>query len=142
MKKLKKGIALTLIMCVLCSIGAAAGGPNITVRAANGYLSGVSYTFDIDLDTGYVMYDAQTEGVTGVSNVYVAIVIQRYINGQWVNVPGSFLSKTTSSSNVVTVGSSRYVEKGYWYRSQATFVATKNGTQTRLVQNSDQYWYN
>lgn len=141
MQKLKKSIALTLIMCLFCTIGAAATGPEITVRASNGYLSGVSYTFDIDLDTGYVMYDAQTEGVTGVSNVYVAIVIQRNINGKWVNVPGSFLSKS-SNSEFVTVGSARYVEKGYWYRSQATFVATKNGTQTKEVKNSDQYWYN
>lgn len=142
MRKFKKSIALALIVGMICSIGAAAAGPIITVRGTNGHLSGVSYTFDFDVDTGYVIYDATTEGVTGVSNVYVAIVIQRYVNGQWVNVPGSFLSKTTSTYDIVSVASSRYVEKGYWYRSQATFVATKNGTQTRLVQNSDQYWYN
>lgn len=35
-----------------------------------------------------------------------------------------------------------YVYKGYWYRTQATYIVTLNGQQYKIVNNSDQYWYN
>lgn len=73
--------------------------------------------------------------------MYVATVIQRRVNGVWVNVSGSFDSATANGLYAIA-GGQQYVEKGYWYRTENTFIAYKNGVQTKKVISSDMEWYN
>lgn len=140
MNKKHRVLAVIMLVVFACSMAASAA-PNVNVARADGAIAGVGFTFDLNQSTGLVRYDASVTAVTSASNVYVATVIQRLSNGSWVNVPGTFLSKSVNGQYAL-VGDSTYVTKGYWYRTQNTFIATQNGVQTKKVENSDSTWYN
>ena len=140
MKKIKQKIAAILAVCFVCAAFAYAA-PNVQTTRANGNISSVSYTFDLNPSNGLVEYNARVIGVSGTTSTYVATVIQRLSNGSWVNVPGTFCSASESGTYAMT-GGSQYVTKGYWYRTQNTFIATKNGVQTKEVIESETTWYN
>lgn len=140
MKNLKKMSVLLIAISMMLTVVALAA-PNVQTTSDDGDIALSSYSYDFNTDTGLLTYSASVSGVSGVSNAYVATVIQRKISGEWVDVSGSFKSKT-SSTNYAMAGNKMYVTKGYWYRTQNTFVVTKGGIQTREVINSEMKWYN
>lgn len=140
MKRTKRLGALLVAVIMMLTVAASAA-PNLQTRSSAGNIFSANYGYDFNLDTGLLTYSASVVGFPGVESTYVASVIQRKMNGQWVNVPGSFRSQT-SSNTYATVGTKQYVVKGYWYRTQNTYIATKGGVQTREVFNSGMKWYN
>lgn len=140
MRNLKKISALLVAFSLVFTVIAFAA-PNIQTMSDDGDIFVSSYSYDFNINTGLLTYSASVTGVAGVDSTYVATVIQRLAAGGWTDVPGSFKSKT-SSTNYAMAGNKQYVTKGYWYRTQNTYVATKNGVQTRDVLNSETKWYN
>lgn len=140
MKKTKKIAAAFLALC-FCFCCTAYAAPEIQTRASNGgHIAYYTYTFEPNLKTGKIIYSASMVTEAGATNAFASTVIQRKVNGSWVNVPGTFFARIESGESVL-VGSTKYVEKGYWYRTQSKFIAYRNGTSTTVVQNSGTTYY-
>ena len=142
MKTSRKFVALSLIFCLLFTVGASAiNGSKVQMRSSDsGDISSTTHYSNLNTKTGFYEYSASVIGFNGSSSAYVAIVIQQDVNGTWTNVPGSFRSDTETGSYAGADGS-RMVMSGYWYRTQATYIINKNGKESKIVENSDQYWY-
>lgn len=140
MNTIKRNVVAVIMVCCMC-LGLAGAVADVNITSDSGSILVAGHTFELNASTGLVRYDASVTAVSGVSSVYVATVIQRKVNGSWVDVPGSFNSDT-QSSNYAIAGGQWYVEKGYWYRTENTFIAYKNGVQTKKVIASDMEWYN
>ena len=141
MKKYFRYVALCLVLSIFMSnVSLAVSEDAITLSNASDAFVQTSHTSDLDTDTGLYIYAADVIAKSGATSTYVSCVIQRRENGEFVNVPGAWLSD--SQSGFAAVGGQRYVYKGYWYRTQATYIVHINGQEYKIVNNSDQYWYN
>lgn len=141
MKILKKVLAVFLIGSMFVSAFASALNPNdIMVTSNSDAFDLTSHSSDLNTKTGLYKYGASVQAAVGATSTYVSCVIQRRENGTYVNVPGSWVS-VSRQSDYASVGNQYYVTKGYWYRTQATYIVHINGQEYKVVDNSDQYWY-
>lgn len=144
MNKKYKFVSLCLIVCVfMTSFCFAVDQDQVSVLSASDAFIQTSHTSDFNTSTGRCLYGADAIAKAGATSTYVSCVIQRDVkgNGVYENVPGSWVS-TSEPGRYASVGNTMYVYKGYWYRTQATYIVTLNGQQYKIVNNSDQYWYN
>lgn len=141
MKKFIKIISMVLVVSTMfTSLALAADANDIMLLGNSDAFVQTSHTSDLDVDTGLYLYGADVIAKTGATSTYVSCVIQRRENGVYVNVPGSWIS-VSRQSDYASVGNQRYVTKGYWYRTQATYIVHINGQEYKVVDNSNQYWY-
>lgn len=140
MKKVQRKVIAVLLVCCMC-LAFAGAVANINTASDGGSIAVEGYTFDLNTSTGLARYDASITGIPGVSSVYVATVIQKRVNGSWVNVSGTFDSATANGLYALA-GGQWYLSKGYWYRTENTFIAYLNGVQTKHIVHSDMELYN
>ena len=98
-----------------------------------------SFTADLDFG-GKFIYGADVIAKQGASSSYCSIVIQQMqSNGEYTDVPGTFLSDY-DQSRYATVQGVHYVYGGYWYRTEATVVVIKDNKKYKTVKYSDGIW--
>lgn len=139
-RKIRVMAALLISVAMFFVNASAFDDSNIAVLSNSDAFDLISHTSDLNTSTGLFRYGADVLATSGATSTYVSCVIQRFQGGNYVNEPGSWLSQS-KSGNYASVGGQRYVYKGYWYRTQATYIVHINGQEYKYVDNSDQYWY-
>ena len=142
MKKKYRILSLILVMYIaMSSVCFAVDSSNISVMAESDAFDEITHISDFNFQTGLVKYGADVIALPGATSSYVSCVIQQDVNGSYQNVPGTWISQS-KPGRYASVSNQWYVYKGYWYRTQATYIVHINGQEYKIVKNSDQYWYN
>ena len=139
MKKVKSLLLMILASCtIFCTFVSAANIPNITFSPAGDVypISSTTRTFNLNTQTGRVLYEGSVDGTEVVTKCEVSAVIQRYQNGRWTDVPGSYVSNTRYADHA-SFDATIDVSRGYEYRMEITYAVTARGTRYVEVHDTD-----
>lgn len=139
--KLKRKLITVCMMAVLlvaAAVPAYAALPEDEIGLMAEYHSGASATLSIS-SKGVATAKGSIVGVIGTTTkTTVHLYLQRYEDGEWVDVDDWILSQNTVSS---TLTETKSVDKGYKYRAKASCYAYSGSDYERVIRYSSEIMY-
>ena len=139
--KLKRNLIAVCMMAVLLVITAVpayAALPEDEIGLMAEYHSAASATLSIS-SSGVATAKGSIVGILGTTTkTTVHLYLQRYEDGEWVDVDDWILSQNTVSS---TLTETKSVDKGYKYRAKASCYAYSGSDYERVIRYSSEIMY-
>ena len=139
--KLKRKLITVCMMAVLlvaAAVPAYAALPEDEIGLMAEYHSAASATLSIS-SSGVATAKGSIVGILGTTTkTTVHLYLQRYEDGEWVDVDDWILSQNTVSS---TLTETKSVDKGYKYRAKASCYAYSGSDYERVIKYSSEMTY-
>ena len=139
--KLKRKLITVCMMAVLlvaAAVPAYAALPEDEIGLMAEYHSAASATLSIS-SSGVATAKGSIVGILGTTTkTTVHLYLQRYEDGEWVDVDDWILSQNTVSS---TLTETKSVDKGYKYRAKASCYAYSGSDYERVIRYSSEIMY-
>ena len=139
--KLKRKLITVCMMAVLlvaAAVPAYAALPEDEIGLMAEYHSAASATLSIS-SSGVATAKGSIVGILGTTTkTTVHLYLQRYEDGEWVDVDDWILSQNTVSSTLTETES---VDKGYKYRAKASCYAYSGSDYERVIKYSSEMTY-